>query len=141
MSHVTIRCLTPFPQGTTQNVSGRKYHFAFNARGHAVAQVAEEDAPVILSIGAGYQLYDGAEDDDNTIEVDDKPLVVALEDGEVTEEISSAFLKPTVTTFKQNATAAKADKVKAKVAAEQARLAKGGHKSAASKAKAAQKSA
>jgi len=113
-----LRCLTPFPQGTSQSVNGRKYHFAFNDLGHAVAQVLAEDVPAILSIGAGYIRYDEQDksDVDNVI-LPHKKVVAPLPEGDAFEEKTGTYLAPTKTTFKQNPKAAKADAVKAKVAA------------------------
>lgn len=115
---VMLRCLTPFPQGTSQSVNGRKYHFSFNDLGHAVAQVLPEDVPAILSIGAGYIRYDEQDksDVDNVI-LPHRKVVAPLPEGDAFEEKTGTYLAPTKTTFKQNPKAAKADAVKAKVAA------------------------
>lgn len=123
---VTLRCLTPFPQGTHQTVNGRHYHFAFNEKGHAVAQVLEQDASTILSIGAGYQVYDEQlADDDDTIFEESTATTTDAKTGAL-EEHSNVYLKPTETTFRPSAKGKKADAVKAKVAAAQAAKAEGG---------------
>jgi hypothetical protein len=83
---VKMRCLTPFPMGTRLPVGSRMYHFQFNARGHAVADVAEEDVGTILSIGAGYQVYDAAA---ATPSIDDQD-----DESDIMVEHTDAFLRP-----------------------------------------------
>jgi hypothetical protein len=59
MSSVIIQTLRPLNNdGTELRHAGRTYHFTRNARGDYVAEVMEQDAAAILSISAGYQVYD-----------------------------------------------------------------------------------
>lgn len=60
MPTVLMRTLRPLSRnGTHLPVGGRSYHFAPNADGEYVAEVLDVDVPHILSISAGYEVYDG----------------------------------------------------------------------------------
>ena len=91
-----IRCLSSFPGGTQLPVGDRIYHFVRNRQGHHVADVLEKDVWTVLSIGAGYQLYDAqvAAAEAPAPERTTPKTVRKETGGDTFEEKTSAFLQP-----------------------------------------------